>query len=61
MIKSPKYVPDVDIYDFIRQKQSWIEKHLTEQEVKLTQRLVIADGHEVMFFGKPRRIEVKGN
>ncbi len=58
VVKSPKYVSDVDIYDFIRQKQNWIEKHLTEQEVKLTQRLVIADGHEVMFFGKPRRIEV---
>ena len=57
-VKSPNYVSKVDIYDFISQKQSWINKHLTEQEVKLTQRLVIGDGHEVMFFGKPRRIEV---
>ncbi len=51
-------MPDVDIYDFLSQKQKWVEKHLTEQEVKLTQRLVITDGYEVMFFGKPRRIEI---
>jgi predicted metal-dependent hydrolase len=57
-IKSPYYLAEVDIYDFISQKQNWIEKHLAEQEVKLTQRLVINDGHEVMFFGRPRRIEI---
>ncbi len=51
-------MPKVDIYSFLSQKKRWIEKHLTEQEVKLTQRLVITDGYEVMFFGKPRRIEV---
>jgi predicted metal-dependent hydrolase len=57
-VKSPKYLAEVDIYDFIAQKQHWIEKHLAEQEVKLTQKLVISEGYEVMFFGKPRRIEV---
>ncbi len=57
-VKSPKYLSEVDIYDFIAQKQHWIEKHLAEQEVKLTQNLVISEGYEVMFFGKPRRIEV---
>ncbi len=57
-VKSPNYLPEVDIYAFLAEKQGWIEKHLTEQEVKLSQRLVIADGHEVMFFGIPRRIEV---
>jgi predicted metal-dependent hydrolase len=57
-IKSPIYIPEVDIYRFILEKQHWIEKHLAEQEVKLTQKLVITDGYNVMFFGKPRRIEV---
>ncbi len=57
-IKSPIYMPEVDIYRFILEKQHWIEKHLAEQEVKLTQKLVITDGYDVMFFGKPRRIEV---
>lgn len=57
-IKSPTYMPEVDIYRFILEKQHWIEKHLAEQEVKLTQKLVITDGYDVMFFGKPRRIEV---
>ncbi len=57
-VKSPKYLPEVDIYGFIAQKQNWIEKHLAEQEVKLTQKLVITEGYEVLFFGKPRRIEV---
>jgi len=57
-VKCPENIPNVDIFDFLSQKQKWIEKHLTEQEVKLTQRLIITDGYEVMFFGKPRRIEV---
>ncbi|MDG2090756.1 MAG: SprT family zinc-dependent metalloprotease [Gammaproteobacteria bacterium] len=57
-VKSPIFVSEVDIYAFLTQKQAWIEKHLTEQEVKLTQKLVITDGYEVMFFGKPRRIEI---
>ncbi len=57
-IKSPQNLPDVDIFSFITEKQRWIEKHLAEQEVKLTQKLVITGGYEVMFFGKPRRIEV---
>lgn len=57
-VKSPIYIPEVDIYTFVAEKQHWIEKHLAEQEVKLTQKLVITDGYEVMFFGKPRRIEV---
>ena len=51
-------MPKVEIYDFLAQKQAWIQKHLAEQEVQLTQRLVLAEGHEVMFFGKPRRIKV---
>jgi predicted metal-dependent hydrolase len=57
-VKSPIYIPEVDIYTFVAEKQHWIEKHLAEQEVKLTQKLVITEGYEVMFFGKPRRIEV---
>jgi predicted metal-dependent hydrolase len=57
-VKSPINMPEVDIYDFVTEKQHWIEKHLAEQEVKLTQKLVITDGYDVMFFGKPRRIEV---
>lgn len=51
-------MPEVDIFDFVAERQQWIEKHLAEQEVKLTQKLVITDGYEVMFFGRPRRIEV---
>lgn len=57
-IKSPIYTRNVEIFDFIRQKQNWIEKHLTEQEIKLSQRLVIAEGYDVLFFGKPRRIRI---
>ena len=57
-VKSPLYTSDVDILEFLTQKKAWIETNLTEQKVKLTQRLVITDGYEVMFFGKPRRIEV---
>ena len=57
-VKSPIYMPEVDIFDFVAERQQWIEKHLAEQEVKLTQKLVITDGYEVMFFGRPRRIEV---
>ena len=57
-VKSPYNLPDVDIFAFVAEKQGWIEKHLAEQEVKLTQKLVITDGYDVMFFGQPRRIEV---
>ncbi len=57
-VKSPLFIKKVDIYNFVAEKKSWIEKHLAEQEVKLTQKLVITDGYDVMFFGKPRRIEV---
>ncbi len=57
-IKSPFFVKEVDIYSFIKQKEDWITKHLVEQELKLTQKLVIDEGYEVMFFGKPRRIEI---
>ena len=57
-VKSPLFINEVDIYNFVAEKKRWIEKHLAEQEVKLTQKLVITDGYDVMFFGKPRRIEV---
>lgn len=57
-VKSPLFINKVDIYNFVAEKKRWIEKHLAEQEVKLTQKLVITDGYDVMFFGKPRRIEV---
>jgi len=56
--KAPRYMHKVEIFDFIRQKQRWIEKHIAEQEVKLTQRLIIAHSYQVCFFGKPRRIKV---
>ena len=49
---------EMDIYDFIKQKKSWIEKQLVEQQVKLSQKLVIADGRFIPFFGKTRRVEV---
>lgn len=56
--KAPKYMHKVEIFDFVRQKKKWILKHIAEQKVQLTQRLVIAHGYDITFFGKPRRIKV---
>ncbi len=57
-IRAPLNASKVWINDFIEEKSAWIQKHLADQEVKLTQKLDITDNHLVSYFGHPRTIQV---
>lgn len=57
-IRAPKNAPDMWIHDFISEKTPWIQRQLSDQEVKLSQKLVIADQQPVSFFGTQRTIQV---
>jgi len=54
--RAPRYASSKWIYDFISSKQDWILDELAKQKRQLRQRLVIADGREVSFMGRPRTI-----
>lgn len=56
--RSPLKASEKWVKSFIHSKSSWIQKQLTEQKLKLEQKLVIADNHQVHFFGQARTIQI---
>lgn len=59
VIRSPLRTPETVIFDFIREKTPWVDKHLTKQRKQQKETLVIAEGKQAPFFGIPRTIQVQ--
>ena len=57
-VRAPRYSSIKWINDFVYDKQDWILEELAKQKRQIRQRLVIADGREFTFLGKPRTIVV---
>lgn len=57
-IRAPRYASRKWIHEFIFSNKSWIIGELGRQKLQHRQRLVIAEGREVTFLGKPRTIVV---
>lgn len=57
-VRAPRYASSKWINDFVFDKQDWILGELARQKRQIRQRLVIADGREITFLGKPRTIVV---
>ena len=57
-VRSPRFASTKWIHEFVFENKSWIESELTRQKRHHRQRLVIADGREISFMGKPRTIVV---
>ena len=55
-VRAPRYASTKWIHEFVYDKKDWIESELARQKRHMKQRLVIADGREVTFLGKPRTI-----
>lgn len=58
IVRAPLKSPAEWVESFIREKHQWICRQLDEQQRKLRQRLVIAEGRQACFFGRPRTIAV---
>ena len=57
-VRAPLYSSRKWIHEFVLSQKNWIQGELAKQRRQLRQRLVIADGREIMLFGKPRTIVV---
>ena len=57
-VRAPRYASRKWIHEFVFEQKSWIISELARQKRQHKQRLVIADGREVSFLGKPRTIVV---
>ena len=57
-VRSPLKTPQKLIDAFIQEKSPWILKNMDIQRQKQEEKLEIAQGKEVLFFGLPRIIEV---
>jgi predicted metal-dependent hydrolase len=57
-IRAPRYASTKWIHEFVFDQKSWIIDELARQKRHHRQRLVIADGREIAFMGKPRTIVV---
>lgn len=55
-VRAPRYASSKWIHEFVFDKKEWILGELARQKRHLRQRLVVADGREVSFLGKPRTI-----
>ncbi|HWK53512.1 MAG TPA: SprT family zinc-dependent metalloprotease [Hyphomicrobiales bacterium] len=57
-VRCPLKASSTWILAFLKDKSEWIQEQLETQRHKLRERLVIADNRLVLFFGKPRLIQV---
>ena len=57
-VRSPRYASTKWIHEFVLDKKDWILTELDRQKRHFRQRLVIAEGREITFLGKPRTIVV---
>ena len=57
-VRAPRYASRKWIHEFVFEQKSWIISELARQKRQHRQRLVIADGRDVPFLGKPRTIVV---
>ena len=58
IVRAPLNSSSQWVESFIQDKQQWVCRQLEEQRRKLGQRLVLAEGSDVPFFGRPRRLRV---
>lgn len=57
-VRAPRYASSKWIHEFVFDKKDWVVGELARQKRQIRQRLVIADGREITFLGKPRTIVV---
>lgn len=57
-VRAPRFASRKWIHEFILTQKDWILGELTKQKRQLRQCLVIADGREITFLGRPRTIVV---
>lgn len=57
-VRAPRFASKKWIYEFVYSQKDWILGEIARQRLHFRQRLVIADGREITFFGRPRTIVV---
>lgn len=57
-VRAPRFASSKWIYEFVSSQKDWILGELSRQRRQFRQRLVIADGREITFMGRPRMIVV---
>lgn len=57
-VRSPRNAPTKWIHEFVFEKKDWILEELERQKRHFRQRLIIAEGREVTYLGRPRTIVV---
>jgi predicted metal-dependent hydrolase len=60
-ISAPKFLSDVKIYEFIKSKESWVQKKLVNQTSLTSLQFQIEDGAELLIWGKVYKINLINN